>query len=436
MSKLWSKSNTEELHPAVNKYIISKDLAADTALVPFDIAASKAHALMLSKVGLLSSDESSKLVSALEDLLALHNKQEFVLRQESEDVHTEIENYLIEKLGPLGKKLHVGRSRNDQVLVALRLYTKQALADSIDLTISLAETILDFAQQHEFVPMPGFTHMQHAMPSSIGQWAGAFVESLINDVRILKATYEILNQNPLGSAAGFGTGVPLDREETTRLLNFSKVQINPLFCQNSRSKFDALAISSLLQVMLTLGKVANDTVIFSSQEFGFLKIDKCVTTGSSIMPQKQNLDIMEVLRANVSVVQSLLVQVQTAGLNLISGYNKDVKIGKKAVIDSFVIAQESLKIVELLFKHLHPDKTNLLKAFDDVEIFAADEANKLVAEGMAFRDAYRTVGENLKGLKKQDVEENIRSKKHIGATGNLCLEKYSQILSELKSVKS
>lgn len=422
MTKLWTKGNSSEPHPAVNQYIISKNLEADNVLVTYDVAASIAHAKMLAKVGILTKEESATVEAKLKELLGLHQRGEFVLHQESEDVHTEIENFLAKELGPLGKKIHAGRSRNDQVLVAMRLYVRHELEVTRDLTIALAEEILKFAREHEFVPMAGFTHMQHAMPSSVGQWAGAFLESLINDAKILVFAHQILNQNPLGSAAGFGTGMPIDREETTKLLHFSKTQVNPIFCQNSRAKFDAFAIGCLFQVMLTLGKIANDLVIFTSQEFNFFKVDNCLTTGSSIMPQKRNLDIMEVLRANVSVVQSLQLQVQTVGLNLISGYNKDIKIAKKAVVESFVIVQESLKIVALLFSHLKPNETQLLKAFDDVEIFAADEANSLVAKGVPFRDAYRQVGENLANLPKQDPVKNIRSKKHLGATGHLGLE--------------
>jgi len=433
MSKLWDKGDADQLHPAVNQYIISKNMEADNVLVPYDIKASIAHATMLAHIGILTDSESASIASVLSDILKLHNKGKFVLRQQSEDVHTEIENFLVEKLGSLGKKLHVGRSRNDQVLVALRLFIRDSLNETRSLAATLANTILKFARDHEFVPMPGFTHMQHAMPSSVGQWAGSFVESLLNDAQILKAAYQVLDQNPLGSAAGFGTAIPLDREETTRLLGFSKTQVNPLFCQNSRTKFDALTISSLHQVMLTLGKIANDIVIFTSQEFGFFEVDRCLTTGSSIMPQKQNLDIMEVLRANVSVVQSLLAQVQTAGLNLISGYNKDVKIGKKAVIDSFEITRDSLKIVALLFEHIKPNHKKLLNAFDDVEIFAADEANALVAQGIPFRDAYRQVGENLSKLAKPDIQQNLRGKKHLGATGNLGLERLERLLDELNS---
>ncbi len=429
-NKLWEKAGAK-LNPAVTQYIISENLEADNKLLPFDVQASTAHAHMLGKVGLLDEKDVDAICMTLAEIKHKHENGEFVLNQDNEDVHTEIEAYLVQKLGDVGKRVHVGRSRNDQVLTAMRLFSLSELQKTEKLVISTAKTILAYAQKYEFTPIPGFTHMQHAMPSSMGQWAGAIVEGLINDLSALRAAYDLNNQNPLGSGSGFGSGVPLDRESTTKELNFDRVQINPIYCQNSRGKLEAFTISALLQVMLTLGKAANDLVIFYSQEFGFVKIDRSLTTGSSMMPQKRNLDIMEVLRANVSVVQSLQMQCQTVGLNLISGYNKDLKITKKPLMDAFDITQGSLEIISLLFEHLEPNEEKLMEAFDDVEIFATDYANQLVVEGQSFRDAYRHVGENLDKLDKQDPVENIKVKTHIGSTGNLCLNHYKSVLGKL-----
>lgn len=423
MSKLWKKKESSGADPAVNAYIISKNLEADNQLVPYDVAASIAHAKMLCSCGLLSAEQSDSIVNTLGLIRDLHAKGEFVLNQDNEDVHTEIENFLVKELGDVGKRIHLGRSRNDQVLVAMRLYCRDQLQDIQLSQLRLASTILNFATKHEFVAMPGFTHMQHAMPSSVGQWASCFVESLINDFDIATAALKLIDQNPLGSAAGFGTAVPINREETTQLLGFAKTQINSIFCQNSRHKFDAFVTSCLLQTMLTLGKIANDVIIFTSQEFGFFTVDNKLTTGSSIMPQKRNLDIMEVLRANVSIVQSLQIQVQTVGLNLISGYNKDIKIAKEALLNCFNIVRSSLSIVDLLFNNMFPNVSNLEKAFEDAEIFATDVTNELVLSGMAFRDAYRQVGENLAAVQKQDLISNLKSKRHLGAPGNLALDR-------------
>jgi len=435
MKKLWSKGG-ETLHPAVNQYMVSRTLAADAAILPFDVAASTAHVRMLATVGLITNAERDQLVAALAEVLALHEREAFVLTPEQEDVHTAIESFLSEKLGALGRKVHVGRSRNDQVLVALRLYVLSELEGTMAEILSTAEKILAFARKHEFVPMPGFTHMQHAMPSSVGQWSGAFVEALLNDGEVLKSVRAQHDQNPLGAAAGFGTGVPIDREETTRELGLKKVQVNPIFCQISRAKFDALTLAALSQVMMTLGRIANDAIIFTSQEFGFFAVDRALTTGSSIMPQKQNLDIMEVLRANVAIVASLQLRVQMAAHNLLSGYNKDVKIDKEALLEGFRITRDSLVVAGLLFEHLTPNEERLLAAFKDAEIFAADQANRLVMSGMPFRDAYRKVGEELSTLKPEDPVTNIRSKKHLGATGNLGLERYEAAISELKHPRS
>lgn len=429
-NKLWQKSNTE-LNPAVTKYIISRDLDADNRILPYDVQASKAHATMLKSVGLLTEEELNNLIKGLDEVQAKHKSGEFVLSQNSEDVHTAIESYLVQTIGETGKKIHVGRSRNDQVLTAMRLMTKAELQIIQTAIVETASIILKFAKAHEFVPLPGYTHMQHAMPSSFGQWAGAFVESLINDYTLIQSALELNDQNPLGSGSGFGSSVPLDREQTTKEMGFARLQINSVYCQNSRGKIEAFTISGLLQVMLTLGRLANDLVIFYSQEFGYVRIDSSLTTGSSMMPQKRNLDIMEVLRANVAKVQSYQLQCQTAGTNLISGYNKDLKITKDALIQSLDLTKASLDIVALLFEHMEPAEDKVLKAFENQEIFATDMANDLVMKGETFRDAYRKVGENLSDVETQDPVQNIKSKTHIGSTGNLQLDHYERILKDL-----
>ena len=310
--KLWAKKGTQT-HADVTHYMTRGDVDADQDLVPYDIQGSVAHARMLAKVGLLTEEEAAAIVEKLEALLPVWEAGDFILTPEDEDMHTAIENYLVEQLGDTGKKVHVGRSRNDQVLTAVRLFSREQVGVSKALLKDTAGTILKFARDHEFVPMAGFTHMQHAMPSSVGQWAGSFVESLLDDALILEAAYRLNNQCPLGSAAGFGTAMKLDREYTAELLGFERVQVNALYCQNSRGKIEAATISALMQIMMSLGKIANDLVVFSCQEFSFFKVDQSLTTGSSIMPQKQNLDIMEVLRANVSIMQALQIQCQSAG---------------------------------------------------------------------------------------------------------------------------
>jgi argininosuccinate lyase len=429
MAKLWQKKGMQG-HPAVNNYIISKNLDADTKLIKYDLLASMAHATMLGEVGLLSKQEAEDLVAGLQEIEGLLEKGEFELSRENEDMHTAIENYLTQKLGETGKRIHLGRSRNDQVLTALRLFTKDNLLQVKTEIKELAQVILTFAKEYELLPMPGYTHTQRAMPSSIGQWATAFVESLLDDLTVLDSAVHLVDQNPLGSAAGYGTGLPIDREMTTKLLGFSRVQVNPIYCQNSRGKIEAYVLSCLSQVMETLAKVANDTIWFSSKEFGFLEIDDSLTTGSSIMPQKKNLDIMEVVRANSTILQSNQFQLQTVGKNLISGYHKDLKITKQTVINSLEITQDSLEIVKLLFTNMKPNQAKL-QAVMDPEIFATDEVNKLAGQGMPFREAYKQIGENLNKLQNQDPVENIKSKKHLGATANLGINNLEKRLKEV-----
>lgn len=433
MSKLWEKSGTKT-HPAVNKYIVSENCAQDMILLPYDVDTSIAHAKMLCKVGLLAKKEMGSLVKVLKEISTLYKKGKFQLKQSDEDCHTAIENYLVKQLGDIGKKIHMGRSRNDQVLTAIRLFSKQQLTTIQQDLLKVAETILAFVKKNEFVPMPGYTHTQQAMPSSVGQWAASFTESLLDDYSVLQATYSLNDQNPLGSAAGFGTSLPIDRNFTTDELGFSKTQINALYCQNSRGKIESFILSGLIQVMLTLGKIANDLIWFTTKEFDFFTVDKSLTTGSSIMPQKKNLDIMEVLRANVSIIFSYQMQIQTVSHNLISGYNKDLKITKQILINSFKLVEESLKIVQLVFKHLKPNAKKLSQSFSS-EIFATDVVNELVQKGVPFREAYKKVGNKLSEVQTPDILQNIKGKKHLGATGNLSLKYYTKIIKRLKQKK-
>ncbi len=429
MSTLWKKKQTTS-HPAVNKYIISKNLEADNVLFPFDIEASIAHANMLAKVGLINKEEQKDLILELENLKISHANGEFKLEQQNEDMHTAIENHLTQTLGQTGKKIHTARSRNDQVLVATRLFSKNKLTETQIKIIKLSQNILNFAQKHKAIPMPGYTHTQKAMPSSVGQWASSFSESLLDDFKIISTAYKLNDQNPLGSAAGFGTTLPIDRNQTTKELKFSKLQINPIYCQNSRGKIESFTITALLQIMETLNKIANDLVWFTSQEFNFFNVEQSLTTGSSIMPHKRNLDIMEVLRANTSLVHSYQIQTQTVSRNLISGYNKDLKITKKALIDSINITLDSISIVDLLFKNLKPNKDKLISNLSP-EIFATDLVNQLVADGVPFREAYQTIGNNLETLTKQNYDSNIKNSTHLGSTGNLGIEILQKEINQL-----
>jgi len=427
--KLWQSDNGDGLHPLVTEYIVGDEMDTDALLLPYDIVASKAHATMLGECNLITPRQATDLCEALDKILAEYKAGLWVLEKEDEDVHTAIELQLVKNCGDLGKTIHLGRSRNDQVLVAVRLLCKNRLTQTLHDLLETAQLLNSFAEKHTTVPMPGFTHMQYAMPSSVGQWAGAFVESLLCDHMTLSGIMKVIDCNPLGSAAGFGTHVPLDRESTTKALGFERVQINPIFCQNSRGKFEAEIVHGLLQVMMTLGRLANDMVIFCSQHYKFFSLATSLTTGSSIMPQKRNPDIFEVMRANVHVVQANVLLCQSVGMNLISGYNKDLKVTKKPVIESFNLVVSSLEIVRLAFSSLKVNEVVLEKCFEDTSLFAADAANDLVMkDGMTFRDAYRQVKNDLDQLSCADVSAVIKNRPHLGATGNLGLEKYQEYI--------
>ncbi len=416
------------------QYLVSKGVP-DNALVPYDIAASKAHAKMLNSIGILTKEENTSLQNGLDEILNLFSKGEFQITVADEDCHSAIERFLTEKCGDAGKKIHTGRSRNDQVLVATRLYMKDALAEMNEEIIKLAAHFLKMAKAHQNTPFPGYTHSQQAMLSSLGHYFCSFVESLIDDGAFVEMVSKAVDSNPLGSAAGFGVAIPLDRELTTHELGFAKVQMNSLYCQTSRGKFEGMSLEAIVQLMLTLGRFAQDMIIFTTREFGYFHVDDSMTTGSSIMPQKKNLDYMEVLRGQVSVIISLQHQIQDVTKNQLSGYNKDLKFVKSAMLDAFDIAMNSMVIAGKMLDALTPNEEVILSKISN-DIFAADVANDLVKnEGMPFRDAYRVALDRLGGLT-VDYQKNIQSKVSPGAPGNLGLEAYEKQLELLQHIST
>ncbi len=422
MAKLWQTKSTS-LHPLVEKYTVGNDYILDTKLLPFDIEASKAHAQALVKMKILTQAEFEKLKTGLNEILKLYKEGKFEIKQSDEDCHTAIENYLTEKYGVLGKKIHTCRSRNDQVLVATRLYTKNELKEISRELINAQKVFLKIAKKYEFVPMPGYTHTRRAMPSSVGHWAAAYVEELINDHMILESAYKLNDQNPLGAAAGFGINMPLDRKLTTKLMKFDRVQVNTLYCVNSRGPSESFILSVMTKIMMTLGRLAGEMIWFSTPEFGFFNLPNEFTTGSSIMPQKKNPDVFEILRGNVNVVVSLQSQIRDISKNLISGYNRDTQLTKESLIEGLEITKKSLEIVSLVMEKVTPNKENLMKSIAP-EFLAVNEANKLVKGGMAFRDAYQNVKENLDKLTVGDPVKVIKEINSLGAPGNLRLQDY------------
>ena len=422
MAKLWQSKSTK-LHPLVEKYTVGNDYILDMRLLPFDIEASKAHAQGLVKAKILKPAEFKKLNKALNEILKLHQDGKFEIKQSDEDCHTAIENYLVGKLGDLGKKIHTGRSRNDQVLVATRLYTRKKIKQISSELVNLQKVFLQMAKRYEFLPLPGYTHTRRAMPSSVGHWAAAYLEELINDHKLLVSAYELNDQNPLGAAAGFGVNLAIDRELTTRLLGFKRLQKNSLYAVNSRGPTESYILSVLTKIVMTLGRLANEMIWFTTPEFNFFHLPVEFTTGSSIMPQKRNPDVFEIVRSNVRVIVALQTQVKDISTGLISGYNRDTQLTKEPLIKGMGIARRSLEICSLVMSKVKPNREVLMKSLAP-EFFAVHEANRLVKEGMPFRDAYQHVKENIHKLKIQNPVKAIKEVISIGGPGNLQLNKY------------
>jgi argininosuccinate lyase len=414
--KLWDKGT--KLEGFIEEFAVGNLYLLDQRLVKHDCLASIAHAKTLEKAGIISSGESRRLACGLKRIIGEWEKGRFRIRREQEDSHTAIEEYLTSKLGVVGKKIHAGRSRNDQVIAAIRLYSKEKLLEAEAGAIALCREMLSFAEKHEWVAVPGYTHSRRAMVSSIGLWAGSIVEALLDSAKMLDSAFGLADCSPLGSAAGFGSSLPLDRGFTAKLLGFERVQNNVLYVQSSRGKFEAAIIGALSQVMLDLGKAASDIILFSSQEFGFLKLPPEICFGSSIMPQKQNPDVLELVRAKSKKVQAMLFQCLSIAGSVGSSYHSDLQLTKGPLLDSFDETIGSLKAMRMVFGKLRVDKKKCSEACSP-EIFAADLAVEMAKKGVPFREAYRRVAGQLHALNAADAVKNIKSKRMQGATGNL-----------------
>ena len=411
------------MHPAVEKYTAATDPIFDIEFLPFDVEAARAHAKGLERVGILSKDELESLSAGLDKLLKDFEAGKITITPADEDCYTVIENYLVEHVGEAGKKLNTGRSRNE-VVTMVRLYMKANLEVLRMACIKLAEQFVDYAEKYKDVPMVGYSHTQQAMLTSVGHYIAAFAESLLDDAEYLAMTLRHIDKSPVGSAAGFGTSIPIDREFTARELGFATVQLNSLYCHNSRGKFESAYMEALVQVMLTLGKFANDMMYFTSQEFDYFAINDSLITGSSIMPHKRNLDAMEILRGQVSVVIGHGLIVKEVTKNLLSGYNREGQLMKKPLVESTGIVADSIEIVGVVLQGLTPKQENM-KARINPGIFTADIASELVIkEGIPFRDAYKKAADMNTG--DVDLNKNIESKKSLGAPGNLSLETYRE----------
>jgi len=440
VTKLWQKGYT--VNERVERFEAAQNSILDTRLIRHDIWGSLAHAAMLAKIGLLTQEEHRKVSDALRGILELEAAGEFTIPLADEDVHTRIENYLVEVAGEVGKKIHLARSRNDQVLVDLRLYGKEQLhtvaADLCDLCMAL----LEFAGTHANTPMPGYTHMQRAMLSSVGLWVASFAEALLDDERLLSAAYMLNDQSPLGSAAGYGVPIPIDRQYCADLLGFSRVQNNVIYVQNSRGKIEGAIVQALAQILLDLSKLAQDILLFTTTEYGFFQIPQELSSGSSIMPQKRNVGVMELVRARAQTMLALQQQIMAIGNGLPSGYNMDYQETKRPFMEALDIASECLQICALVISSLHVN-TDRLAAACSYELFATDRAYELALEGkLPFRDAYRIVGTEITALldsgqplpveSQEQLVQRLAARIHLGGSGNLGL---AQVHSQLEKVK-
>jgi argininosuccinate lyase len=390
--KLWQKETG--LDRRIEKFTVGNDPELDLELVEHDCLASIAHAKMLKAIGILSSGEARRLETELKNIIALYRKKKFRIRIEDEDCHTAIENQLTRRLGAAGKKIHAGRSRNDQVLTAIRLYSREKLNHIRNSLRRLTGILNRMSRKHGSVPVPGYTHSRKAMPYTVGKYFAAFAEAFKDDLRLLEYVSRLTDQNPLGSAAGYGTTLELDRDLTTRLLGFRRTQRNELYAQNSRGKFESIILSALIQVMLDLQRLAHDLILFSMDEFGFFRLPRRFCTGSSIMPQKKNPDVLEVARANFAAVHSGYLQVIEILKGLPSGYHRDLQLTKEPLIKGFRKTLETIEIMSLVLDNLDVDRERCRNACTE-EIYAADRAHELVRKGAAFRDAYRAVAQKF-----------------------------------------
>jgi argininosuccinate lyase len=380
---------------------------------------------MLNKTGLLTDQELADILRVLDDLLQEIEEWKFVIEDSFEDVHSKVEYELTQRIGEAGKKIHTARSRNDQVLVDLHLYFKEEIKEIKELTKSLINSLLELAEQFKDVLIPGYTHTQIAMPSSFGLWFSAYAEALIDDIIMLRAAYQVADQNPLGSAAGYGSSFPVDRDFTTKELGFEHLKVNAIAAQMSRRKLEKVFAYALASLGGTLSKVSADVILFMSQNFGFVKFPKELTTGSSIMPHKQNPDVFELIRARSNKIQSLPVEITMITNNLTSGYHRDFQILKEALFDAIDTTKENITVAEFMFHHIQVNE----KVLDDDRydlIFSVEEVNKLVMEGYSFRDAYKKVGTGiLEGKFKTDKKAHHT---HKGSIGNLALDEIREKL--------
>lgn len=432
MATLWNKGTAAT--SAVEAFTVGNDRVLDMKLARYDVIGSKAHIRMLESIGLLTSEELSALTDALDDILADIDNGRFGMEDDVEDIHSQIELILTRKLGDIGKKIHSGRSRNDQVLVDLKLFLKDELLEIRGSILDLFGKLQSLSEKYKDVILPGYTHTQIAMPSSFGMWFGAYAEALVNDMYMLGGAYKVVNRNPLGSAAGFGNSFPLDRDMTTRLLGFASPDYNSVAAQLSRGKTEKCVASAIGCVALTLNRFASDCCLWMCPNFGFIKFPDSLTTGSSIMPHKKNPDVWEMVRSKCNRVMATQNEISMMAGNMISGYHRDFQLFKDVLFPSLELIKECLSITSYMLDNIEVSDSIL----DDPKyetMFTVEEVNRRTREGTAFRDAYREVGLEVNegrfrysGKDTSELKVKDLGHTHIGSIGNLCNKEIAQLM--------
>ncbi|MFD2574413.1 argininosuccinate lyase [Spirosoma soli] len=413
--KLWQKEGVST-SDRIERFTVGRDREMDLYLAPFDVLGNLAHAQMLETIGLLTNDELTALETELKTIYQQILAGEFIIEEGVEDVHSQVELMLTRALGDTGKKIHAGRSRNDQVLVDLKLFTRDQLWHVAEAVQQVFDRLINRSEQHKNDLLPGYTHLQIAMPSSFGLWFGAYAEALADDMLTLQTAYRLANRNPLGSGAGYGSSFPLNRTLTTELLGFEGMNVNVVYAQMSRGKTEQTALTAIAAIAATISRMAMDICLYNSQNFGFLTLPDALTTGSSIMPHKKNPDVAELLRAKTNRLKALPMEVTLVMSNLPSGYHRDMQILKEILMPAFDEILDCLSITDFMLEHLQV-KPNLL---DDPKydlLFSVERVNELVLQGVPFREAYRTIGKEIAEHTYQPPRDLHHS--HEGSLGNL-----------------
>lgn len=428
---LWNKGF--EPDKKIEEFTVGNDRELDLRLAKYDVEGSMAHIRMLETIGLLTREELDKLLEALQEIYVSAENGTFVIEDDVEDVHSQVETLLTRKLGDIGKKIHSGRSRNDQVLVDLKLFMRDELRAIADSVQQLFDRLQLLSEQHKDTLMPGYTHLQIAMPSSFGLWFGAYAEALIDDVQLLGAAYRIADQNPLGSAAGYGSSFPLNRRMTTELLGFETMHYNVVAAQMSRGKTERAAAYAIAAIASTLGRFAMDVCLFMSQNFGFVSFPDEFTTGSSIMPHKKNPDVFEIMRGKCNRLQSVPNEISLLTTNLPIGYHRDLQLLKDIIFPATTEIRSCLEMCDFMLQHIRVNK-NILDDRKYDYLFTVEDVNRLTLAGTPFREAYRQIGMQVQNGTYRPTREVHHT--HEGSIGNLCnveiAEKMKRAMAQFK----